>query len=218
MNVLPLRMGVMGSSDRLEHLHQQHTKGCQRCRLHWNRNQLVFGTGNPEAEVMLVGEAPGEDENKEGEPFIGPAGKLLDGFIGRAGLNRAEVYILNLVKCWPEGNRDPDSDEIAACAPFLHMQIRIVRPKVIIAIGRIAAASLSEMPISTPLKKLREMDLLYVNNTTGMRVPVVATYHPSYILRNLTSNREEAKTASKLVRDDFQRALRFTSHPSRSRE
>lgn len=199
----------MGSLDRLEHLRQQHAQGCERCRLHGSRNQLVFGTGNPDASLLLVGKGPGEDDNKRGEPLIGPEGKLLDGFLSRAGLSREEVYILNLVKCWPKGNRDPDADEIQACAPFLHMQIRIVRPKVIIAVGRIAAASLSEIPIRTPLNRLRAMDLLYVNDTTGIQVPVVATYHPSYILRNLRQDMDTAKMISKLVRDDFQRALGF---------
>lgn len=199
----------MGSRDRLEHLRQQHANGCKRCRLHWNRNQLVFGAGNPNADLLLVGEGPGEDENRSGEPFTGPAGKLLDGFLSRAGLSRKEVYIMNLIKCWPEGNRDPDTDEIRACAPFLHMQIRIVRPKVIVAVGRLAAASLSDMPSGTPLKRLRSMDLLYVNATTGVQVPVVATYHPSYILRSLDQDRDTAKMTSKLVRDDFQRVLGF---------
>ena len=204
----------MSDSARLEHLRHHHAHGCKRCRLHWNRNQLVFGSGNPDADLVLVGEAPGDDENKEGEPFTGPAGKLLEGFLGRVGLSRKQVYAMNLVKCWPESNRDPSTDEIAACAPFLHMQIRIVRPKVILAVGRLAAASLAELPSGTPLRKLREMDLLYVNATTGMQIPILATYHPSYILRNLTLDREAAKTASKLVRADFQRALGFMSPPT----
>lgn len=190
----------------LEHLRKTKAEGCQRCRLRFKRNCLVFGIGDPNAKIILVGEAPGTEENKTGEPFTGPAGKLLDGFLSRVNLSREDVYILNVVKCWPPDNRDPEPDEIAACTPFLHTQIRIVSPRVIVALGRIAGATLGGYPLSTSVTWLRNQDLEYKNELTGIACPLVVTYHPSYILRNINSNPRVAKSGAKDLVADLQRA------------
>ena len=149
---------------------------CTRCRLAGGRTTLVFGVGNPRAELMFVGEGPGADEDLQGEPFVGKAGQLLTKMIEAMGYRREEVYIANVVKCRPPGNRDPEPDEIAACEPFLKAQIAAVGPKVVVALGRFAVQTLLRDP--TPISRQRGRWRDY----EGVRL--MPTFHPAYLLRN----------------------------------
>ncbi|KND61394.1 Uracil-DNA glycosylase, family 4 [Candidatus Burkholderia verschuerenii] len=151
---------------------------CQRCRLCERRTNTVFGVGDREADWMLIGEAPGENEDKQGEPFVGQAGKLLDNMLRSLTLSReSNVYIANVIKCRPPGNRNPELEEVARCEPFLQRQVALVKPKVIVALGRFAAQSL--LKIEASIASLRGR----VHEYHG--VPVVVTYHPAYLLRSL---------------------------------
>ncbi|MBA4421805.1 MAG: DNA polymerase [Syntrophus sp. (in: bacteria)] len=149
---------------------------CRRCPLHRTRHSLVFGEGNPEADLVFVGEAPGADEDAQGRPFVGRAGQLLTKIIGAMGLKREEVYICNILKCRPPGNRNPQPDEIAPCEPFLIRQLEAIRPRVICALGTFSAHTLlkSEAPISV----LRGRFHSYQG------ILLMPTYHPAYLLRN----------------------------------
>jgi DNA polymerase len=149
---------------------------CTRCKLAGGRTKLVFGVGNPDAELMFVGEGPGADEDAQGEPFVGKAGQLLTKMIEAMGFRRDEVYIANVVKCRPPGNRDPEPDEVAACEPFLAAQIAAVRPKVLVALGRFAVQTLLRDP--TPVSRQRGTWRDY----QGVRL--MPTFHPAYLLRN----------------------------------
>jgi len=156
---------------------------CTRCKLHaLGRRQIVFGTGNPEAELMFVGEAPGQEEDLQGEPFVGRAGQLLTRMIEAIGLRREEVYIANVIKCRPPENRNPEPDEIATCRPFLLRQTEAVRPKVIVALGSVAARALLET--DDPISRLRGR----VYRFRG--ASLVATYHPAFLLRSPDRKRE----------------------------
>lgn len=156
---------------------------CRACRLCEQRRQTVFGVGNEHAHWMIVGEAPGEQEDRQGEPFVGKSGQLLDNMLRAIGLTRApespekQVYIANTIKCRPPGNRNPEADELAQCEPFLIRQIQLVQPKIILAMGRFAVQSL--LRSSEPIGRLRGR----VHHYEG--VPLVVTYHPAYLLRNL---------------------------------
>lgn len=150
---------------------------CTRCRLAEGRTQVVFSDGNPEARVMVVGEAPGANEDRTGLPFVGRAGRLLDLLLAAVGLSREDsVYICNVLKCRPPGNRDPRSDEIESCAPWLHRQIELVRPEVILAVGTFAGRLLTERDMA--LGRLRGQVYTYRGT------PLVVTYHPAALLRN----------------------------------
>lgn len=152
---------------------------CTACGLSDTRTNTVLGVGDRRAEWMLVGEAPGENEDLQGEPFVGQAGKLLDNMLGALGLARdRNVFIANVLKCRPPGNRNPEPEEVAHCEPFLRRQIALIRPKVIVVLGRFAAQSL--LRSTTPIGKLRGT----VHQYEG--IPVVVTYHPAYLLRTLT--------------------------------
>jgi uracil-DNA glycosylase len=160
--------------------------GCQACKLCEGRRQTVFGVGHPLAHWMVVGEAPGEQEDRQGEPFVGKSGQLLDNMLRAIGLSRTEapeadpatqVYIANSVKCRPPGNRNPEPDELAQCEPFLIRQVALVQPKIILAMGRFAVQSL--LRSQEPIGKLRGR----VHRYQG--VPLIVTYHPAYLLRNL---------------------------------
>ncbi len=159
---------------------------CTQCsELHSTRTQTVFGVGNPSPEICMVGEAPGGDEDRQGEPFVGPAGQLLNRIILKAGLKREELYICNVLKCRPPGNRKPASDEIRNCLGYLKRQIELLAPKVIFCLGGVAANTLLQN--STGIMKLRGQ--LY--NYKG--IPLVCTYHPSYLLR-LEGTQEERRS------------------------
>jgi uracil-DNA glycosylase family 4 len=149
---------------------------CRRCSLHVTRNHLVYGEGSPQAGLVFVGEAPGADEDVQGRPFVGRAGQLLTKIIGAMGLQREEVYICNILKCRPPGNRNPQPDEIAACEPFLIRQLQAIRPQVVCALGTFAAHTLlkSEAPIS----------ILRGRFHSYQGIPLMPTYHPAYLLRN----------------------------------
>jgi len=151
-------------------------RGCTACRLAGGRNSVVFGTGDPDADLMFVGEGPGAEEDRQGLPFVGPAGALLDKIVAAIGLRREQVYIANIVKCRPPGNRDPQPDEAAACRDFLAGQIDCVQPRVIVALGRVAAQNL--LASDLPLGRLRGR----WHEVRG--VPARATYHPAALLRN----------------------------------
>jgi uracil-DNA glycosylase family 4 len=149
---------------------------CRKCTLAGGRNHLVFGSGNPDARLLIVGEAPGEEEDGRGEPFVGEAGKLLDRILASVGFEREEVYIANVLKCRPPRNRDPLPEEVALCLPHLNEQIDRIRPRLILALGPIAGQSLLSSP--DPLSSLRGA----VHDRSG--VPVVVTYHPAALIRN----------------------------------
>ena len=151
---------------------------CRACKLCSGRRNTVFGVGDTQADWLIVGEAPGENEDLQGEPFVGQAGKLLDNMLKALGLDRHhKVYIANVLKCRPPGNRNPEPDEVAQCEPFLRRQVELLQPKIILAMGRFAVQSL--LGTSEPIGKLRGRGHQYHG------VPVVVTYHPAYLLRNL---------------------------------
>lgn len=150
--------------------------GCTRCRLHAGRSSVVFGEGNPNAELVVVGEAPGFEEDRTGRPFVGPAGKLLDLLLLSVGFPRESVYICNVLKCRPPQNRDPQRDEMEACTGYLHRQLELIEPRVLLAVGKFAAQTLTGSDAS--IGRLRGRVHEY------MGIPVVATYHPAYLLRS----------------------------------
>ncbi|HUX74939.1 MAG TPA: uracil-DNA glycosylase [Steroidobacteraceae bacterium] len=157
---------------------------CTRCALSRGRTQTVFGIGDRHAEWMVVGEAPGAEEDRCGEPFVGPAGQLLNAMLRAIGLAREQVYIANLLKCRPPANRDPLREEAAECLPYLHRQIDLLRPKIVLVVGRIAAQNL--LNSDAPLASLRQQ----VHRFGEARVPLVVTYHPAYLLRTPAQKRK----------------------------
>ncbi len=162
------------SDDTLEGMAKR-VADCRRCRLCEGRTQTVFGVGDPRARLMFIGEGPGQEEDRLGEPFVGRAGKLLDAMLRALGLPRRQVYIANVVKCRPPGNRDPQDDEVAACRPFLERQVELVDPAVIVTLGRIAAHHL--LGRTEAMRELRGR----WTNWRGRRV--LPTYHPAFLLR-----------------------------------
>jgi uracil-DNA glycosylase len=148
---------------------------CQRCKLKAGRKNIVFGAGDPRAELVFVGEGPGEEEDKQGVPFVGAAGQLLTKMIAAMGYSRDQVYICNVVKCRPPGNRNPEPEEIQACQPFLLGQLGVIQPKVIVALGKFAAQTL--LRDDTPITRLRGQWRTYAG------VPLMPTFHPAYLLR-----------------------------------
>ena len=162
---------------------RSHIGDCTRCKLHTlGRRQVVFGVGNPEADLMFVGEAPGADEDVQGIPFVGRAGQLLTKIIEAIGLERDDVYIANVIKCRPPQNRNPEPDEVDTCEPFLFQQIDIIKPKVIVALGKFAAQAL--LRTDAPISRLRGRLFEY----RGAKL--IPTFHPAYLLRNPASKRE----------------------------
>lgn len=155
---------------------------CTRCPLHSSRTQAVFGVGNETADWLIIGEAPGAEEDRRGEPFVGRAGQLLDEMLRAAGQQRAQVFIANILKCRPPNNRDPEAEEAAACRAYLQRQIELIQPRIILAVGRIAAQQLLET--DTPVGRLRGQ--LHRFGET----PMVVTYHPAYLLRSPTQKRK----------------------------
>ena len=160
-------------------------RGCTRCALHQSRTQAVLGVGPERCDWMVVGEAPGAEEDRRGEPFVGRAGKLLDAMLRAIGLSRdANVYIANILKSRPPGNRDPRPEEVQACLPYLQRQIELVQPRLLLAVGRIAAQNL--LGTDAPLGKLRGR----VHRFGARNVPLVVTYHPAYLLRSPADKRK----------------------------
>jgi DNA polymerase len=173
-------------------------RACTRCGLHKTRTQTVFGVGRRDAELLVIGEAPGADEDRQGEPFVGRAGLLLNAMLRSIGLPRSEVYIANILKCRPPGNRDPQPEEAGACTPYLSRQIALVRPRAILAVGRIAAQWLLQS--DAPIGRLRGRVFHYGESGT----PLIVTYHPAYLLRSPLA-KATAWTDLCMVKDLLQR-------------
>lgn len=163
---------------------QQKVAACTACRLHETRTQTVFGVGNPDADWLIIGEAPGHEEDLRGEPFVGRAGQLLDQMLLAAGVDRQSVFIANVLKCRPPGNRDPAQEEVAACRHYLERQIEIIQPRIVLAVGRIAAHKL--LATDAPLGSLRGRQHFLKDGT----LPLVVTYHPAYLLRSPSQKRK----------------------------
>ena len=156
---------------------------CTRCKLHTlGRRQIVFGVGNPNADLMFVGEAPGADEDIQGEPFVGRAGQLLTKIIEAIGMKREDVYIANVIKCRPPGNRNPEPDEVEQCEQFMFRQVDTIKPKVIVALGKFAAQAL--LRTNDPITRLRGREYKYRGAV------LMPTYHPAYLLRTPSAKRE----------------------------
>jgi DNA polymerase len=163
---------------------QAEVAACTACELHKTRTQTVFGVGNRNAQWLIVGEAPGAEEDRQGEPFVGRAGQLLNAMLLAIGLQREQVYIANILKCRPPNNRDPRPEEVACCEPFLKRQVALLKPRIILAVGRIAAQNL--LKTDTRIGALRGKRYTYAD--TG--IPVVVTYHPAYLLRSPKEKRK----------------------------
>src|SRR6266481_5100583 len=164
---------------------------CTRCRLHLQRNKIVFGAGNPRAELVFVGEGPGHDEDVQGLPFVGRAGKLLTQMIEAMGLQREDVYICNVVKCRPPENRKPEDDEVATCSPYLYRQLDVIAPKAIVCLGGVAAQTL--LKTKDPISRFRGNWFDFRN------AKLMATYHPAYLLRNPAAKSEVWKDLQKVM-------------------
>lgn len=179
-------VGVVAADDDVGALDwealEARVSACVRCALHAGRSRTVFGVGNRKAEWLVIGEAPGAEEDRRGEPFVGRAGQLLDAMLAAVGSERSQVYIANVVKCRPPENRDPRPEEAASCAPYLERQIALLQPKIILAVGRVAAQRL--LDTEAPVGRLRGK----VHRHESSGTPLVVTWHPAYLLR-----RPEAK-------------------------
>ncbi len=174
-------------------------KSCRGCELHTTRKQAVFGVGDPQANLLIIGEAPGADEDRQGEPFVGPAGQLLNAMLLAVGLRREEVFIANILKCRPPGNRDPHVNEMRCCEPFLHRQIELIQPKLILSVGRISAQSL--LKCDTPVGRLRGQ----IHRYGEQQIPLIVTYHPAYLLRSpeqKAKSWQDLQMALKTLRDE----------------
>lgn len=157
---------------------------CVACDLHKTRTQTVFGVGNKQAQLVFVGEAPGMNEDRRGEPFVGRAGQLLDSMLKSIGLNRQEIFIANVLKCRPPNNRDPRPEEVEQCTPFLEQQLMLLQPKLIVALGRIAAHYL--LKTNAPLNQMRNQRHSFGKNN----IPLLVTFHPAYLLRSPLEKRK----------------------------
>ncbi len=167
-------------------------QGCQQCSLCQERTNIVFGQGNPEAQLVLVGEAPGREEDKRGFPFVGEAGQLLDKILFAMKFKREDVYICNVIKCRPPQNRDPRAEEIAVCEQFLQRQLAIIKPQLIVTLGRFAAHTL--LQTNTPISRLRGQWAEYQG------IPVMPTYHPAYLLRNPAGKRDVWQDVKQVIK------------------
>ena len=192
------------AAEKLERLRLEVIGECKRCKLHRGRNKLVFGVGNADAELVFVGEGPGADEDRQGVPFVGRAGQLLTKMIEAMSFARDEVYICNVVKCRPPNNRDPEPDEVDACEPFLKAQLAIVKPKVIVCLGRYAAQTL--LRTRTPISRLRGQWATYEG------IDVMPTYHPSYLLRE---EEDPEKKRKREAWSDLQQVMKVFSRSPR---
>ena len=163
---------------------QARVEVCTRCDLHTGRTHTVYGVGNRNADWLLIGEAPGRDEDLQGEPFVGRAGQLLNAMLQAIGLRREQVYIANILKCRPPNNRDPRPEEVVCCEPYLMRQIELIQPRLIVALGRVAAQNL--LNTDTPIGKLRGR----VHQFRDTGIPLIATYHPAYLLRSPAEKRK----------------------------
>lgn len=193
----PASQPVQAFPEGLETLRKE-VSVCNKCELHTSRTQTVFGVGNPNADWLIIGEAPGADEDKQGEPFVGRAGQLLNSMLIAMGLKREQVFIANILKCRPPNNRDPEPEEVVACESYLRQQIDLIKPRIILAVGRIAAQNL--LKVDTPIGKMRGNQYQYPDS----ELPVIVTYHPAYLLRSPREKRkvwEDLKIAMKLYKE-----------------
>lgn len=174
---------------------------CRRCKLCTGRKNIVFGSGNPRAELVFVGEGPGENEDQQGVPFVGAAGQLLTKMIEAMGYRRDDIYICNVVKCRPPGNRNPEPDEVAACEPFLRAQLKAIQPRAIVALGKFAAQTLLRDP--TPITRMRGNWREYEG------IQLMPTFHPAYLLRQPAEKRK--------AWEDLQQVMKFFGKPSGQR-
>lgn len=174
------------------HTLNQQIRGCERCSLHQTRTQAVCGVGAESADWLIVGEAPGADEDAKGEPFVGRAGQLLNEMLRALGLAREQVYIANVLKCRPPGNRNPSAAEIAECRPYLDRQIELLQPKIILVVGAIAARTLLNVDPKVAIARLRGTVHEYSTAAApaGAAIPLVVTYHPAYLLRKPVEKRK----------------------------
>jgi len=176
--VLPLDARAAGIAQMDWPQVKESVAGCTACPLHKERDKTVFGVGDENAEWLFIGEGPGADEDLKGEPFVGQAGKLLDNMLAAIGLKRGEnVYIANVVKCRPPGNRNPEPAEAGQCEPYLHRQVELIKPRLIVALGKVAAVNLLKREAS--VASMRGKVLAYQG------IPLIVTYHPAYLLRSL---------------------------------
>jgi DNA polymerase len=181
--VAPIARIPLVQADALDSIRADLGPDCSRCKLHTlGRKQVVFGVGNPNADLMFVGEAPGADEDIQGEPFVGRAGQLLTKIIEAIELKREDVYIANVIKCRPPQNRNPEPDEVEQCEPFLFRQIDVIKPKVIVALGKFAAQCL--LKTDAPITRIRGREFTYRDAI------LIPTYHPAYLLRNPSAKRD----------------------------
>jgi DNA polymerase len=195
----PVAAPVAGSLPGWSELESE-VAACTQCPLHAGRTQTVFGVGNRLAEWMVIGEAPGAEEDRQGEPFVGRAGQLLNAMLRAIDLPRAEVFIANILKCRPPNNRDPEAAEVACCLGYLQRQIALVRPRMLLVVGRIAAQNL--LATDAPLGTLRGQ----VHRFGEAGTPVVVTYHPAYLLRSPGEKRkawEDLKLARRAFRETY---------------
>ena len=196
-SILPVVQAVslFEALDRVEgdtlELVRENLGECTRCRLHKQRNKIVFGVGNPRAELVFVGEGPGHDEDVQGLPFVGRAGKLLTQMIEAMGLQREDVYICNVVKCRPPENRKTEDDEVATCSPYLYRQLDVIAPKAIVCLGGVAAQTL--LKTKDPISRFRGNWFDFRNTK------LLATYHPAYLLRNPNAKGEVWKDLQKVM-------------------
>nr|WP_276598628.1 uracil-DNA glycosylase family protein [Nannocystis sp. SCPEA4] len=196
-------------AQKLEYLRARNVGDCTRCKLSKTRTNIVFGVGDPNARVMFIGEAPGADEDRRGEPFVGAAGRRLTQWIERLGMKREQVYIANVLKCRPPGNREPAADEIEKCSPFLRAQIRAIRPAVIVALGRYAGMLLIGTEQDLKLAQMRNRRWTYDDPGAGLQIPLHVTYHPSYVIRREGELPPgQRNPADDTVMSDLERALR----------
>ena len=184
--------GRTSSAETLEDIHAD-LGDCRRCKLAQERNHIVFGDGNAKAKLVFIGEGPGAEEDRKGQPFVGAAGQLLTRIIEAIKLSRSQVYICNIIKCRPPGNRNPESDEIKTCFPFLERQIAALQPDFIIALGTFAAQTL--LATATPISRLRGRFHVYKG------IKVVPTYHPAYLLRNPDKKRDVWEDMKMLMKE-----------------
>ena len=194
----PAQVNVSNCSDMDWQALQYAVSNCQLCGLHKTRTQTVFGSGNQQADWMIVGEAPGAQEDRQGLPFVGRAGELLTNMLAAIGLKRDEVYIANVLKCRPPNNRDPQPEEAAACHPYLQRQFELIEPEIILVVGRVAAQNL--LQTKEPLARLRGR----IHQLPGCDIPLVVTYHPAYLLRKPMDKRkawDDLKLAHSLMKN-----------------
>lgn len=200
---------------KLAYLRDRNIGDCQRCALCQGRRNIVFGVGDPNAGIMFVGEAPGAEEDRRGEPFVGRAGQRLDQWIEALGLRRSQVYIANVLKCRPPQNRDPRPEEVDRCSPFLKAQIRAIAPRVIVALGRHAGMLLSRRE-DMSLRAMRSARLSYDASARqeppGTRLtPLVVTYHPAYVLRQESNPSSGRASPNAMVLEDLRRAVEIAN-------